>query len=258
MQTILLIEGNNVVGKKLLEKFCKSYKFVNYSSHSAMLEADANIIDKFASRLSFNIDFADIDFVIDLSLFNKSYDEKSHLDKIEHIIAICKNHQIKNFIHFSQILPKQESLTEAMEVLLKKAAVNFIVFKNQFVFGVDNSLEFMLNKIANLSHFNPALGNLKLAPIHIDDLLNNVEAALTHQNVWQRSYILQGPKQICIKDIAKRQGRYKLSLKIPDFLMQSFINLSMNTMIKDIYQSLLRVNLEKRHFNKLAHSSINY
>ena len=260
MKTILLIEGNNVVGKKLIKSFNASYQFINYSDQSAMLEANANIIDKFANRLSFNIDFADIDFVVDLSLFNTGYDEKHHLNKIQHIIAICKNHQIENFIHFSQLLPKQISLAETMEELLKQAAVNFIIFKNQFVFGVDNSLEFMLNKIANLSHFNPALGDLKLAPIHIDDLLNNVKAALEHKNVWQKSYVLQGPEEICLKDIAKRLGSGKSSLQIPDFLVRCFIVLSMNKVLKDIYQRLVRVNLHlaKQHFKSLAHSAIAY
>lgn len=231
MTSILLMGGNQFVGKKLCEFLLnKGYKvyILNRGNRPSpekaeLLKCDRNIEKELTECLE-NIR---VDYIIDVSAYNE--EQASLIQKvmsgryIQYILISSASiyNEMQNFpvketnsIGVNEIWGKYAEDKYLCEKITiensKKLKFNYTIFRPFYIYGPENNLDresyIFLRLENNMPIFVPNKGEERIQFGYINDLCEAVNLSLNNPHFFNEAFNISGDENITIKDYIKKCG----------------------------------------------------
>jgi NADH dehydrogenase len=213
---ILIAGGSGYVGRNIIKRFCKSNDFVNISLRNYVYQAVNNILIDLAKPLHFLQLDKPIDMIINcVECHSSNYDSSEQMKKayiltVQNLIHYAKMHSIKYFIHFSinHINTVENDYQQAKfvaEGLVRNSNLQYAILKPSVIFGQNSPFDYLMDSVLKrVVLFRFWNDEAKLAPIHINDVLSNLNYLMRNDNCWCESYNLTGPETLGFEEMLYR------------------------------------------------------
>ncbi|MDR0747573.1 MAG: NAD-dependent epimerase/dehydratase family protein [Helicobacteraceae bacterium] len=235
---ILIAGGSGYLGSNIIRRFSNEHQFINISLTSTAKQAAVNVLVDIVKPLAFLSFDRPIDMIINcVECFPQRYEngekmKKSYLAMMRNLVEFARNNSISKIIHFSinhinTIENNYQQAKFVAEGLIKNAGINYIIFKPSIIFGQNSPLDYLIDKlIAKMILFRFWSDDAKLAPVHISDVLSNIEHAMYENNCWNESYTLRGPEILRFEEmLVRKMHRRPFVLGAPNAIVrQSLIS----------------------------------
>ncbi|MGE4294316.1 MAG: NAD-dependent epimerase/dehydratase family protein [Campylobacterales bacterium] len=234
---ILIAGGGGFVGRHIVERFGDRHDFINLSLSTALEGAVNNIrVD-----LTRPLDFLKLDKPVDLiincvechpvSFAGDAEMKKAYLLIVRHLLEYAKNNHSPKFMHFSvnNIGTVENDYQQAKfvaEGIVEHSGLTHLIFKPSIIFGDKSPLDRLIEAVMSrgvLPRFWDK--RVKISPVHISDVLENVGHALENDGCWNNTYSLCGPEYMGFEEILLRHAPMKPRFfKAPAFAQRAVLN----------------------------------
>lgn len=259
---ILLTGGTGSIGKQLTDELMKSgYNLRILSRNSSAKErknieyisGDLNNIESLASAVK------GVDAIIHLAGITHTNDTKLYYaintEGTRNLIKACQINNANRFIYISSRTACLEGGAYAKskyiaEELVKASGLKWTILRPSEVYGAEKK-EAIENLAAMIKKYPviPIIGNgrYSLSPVHIDDLVQCIIAALNNNASFGKTYTVAGPEEFTFNQIVDKISniyhvkRVKIFIPITllKFIAFLFGILKMNTIVRDQIPRLL-------------------
>jgi len=255
MKNALIFGGSGYIGSEIIAK-CEGFNFINVSKTRKNLKASNNILIDITKGVEFlNFDVK-IDTVVNVTELYDCIDKnpRCYADTIEGIVEFVKNKKVKNFIHFSNFIPDNTYHNDYIhnkllaDKIVENAGINYVIFKTTQIFGDDSTFDRFIENFKKSSFLPSFIADKRVAPVYINDVIDNLRYVLAHKNSWNHSYILCGPELLSLSEAVSRyrdNGKIKV-FSIPP-MMESFIK---KLYLRENFNSFYKYYIELTQFNK--------
>ena len=229
--TILIAGGSGFVGSQIIGHYQGRHNFINIAkSRSSALTSNNVLVD--LSRDTEFLSFSEpIDMVINCMEIEPEggvYTEEArqrYVQATKNLVELARKSGVKHLIHFSANVSKDAANDYQFAKLLAERAVehsqiHHIIFKLSVVFGNDSPVERFVNRMLKRL-WVPCLVDevVRVAPVHISDVLSNLDHAFAHDECWNEIYAITGPEPMSFKELMERHAYKKVRyLKLPGWL----------------------------------------
>lgn len=184
--------------------------------------------------------------------------ERLHTQATANVIAACKEHNIKRYLHMSANGTRMNAATQyhrtkwQAEELVTRSGLDWTIFRPSLIFGPADAFINMLAKMIRLLPVLPVFGDGKysLQPVHVRDVAKSFVAALTRSDCIGQTYHCCGPDIVSYNElldiISKALGKKSPACKLhhPLWLMRPIISAFESISLFPITQDQLTMLLE--------------
>ncbi|GHV08093.1 hypothetical protein AGMMS50229_15970 [Campylobacterota bacterium] len=225
---ILLAGGGGYVGQSIIGRFSQAHSFLNVSLSRSADFALNNILVDLAKPLSFLKFDRPIDMIINcVECHPETYEntekmKRAYLASVRHLIEYAKENNIPRFIHFSinHINTVQNDYQQAKfvaEGLIRNSGLEYVILKPSVIFGHNSPFEYFIDSLLKRTIlFRFWDDKIKIAPIHLYDVLSNIAYLFENGYCWKETYHLTGPEILSFEEILGRnRGKVPTILSAP-------------------------------------------
>ena len=269
---VLITGATGVIGDNLIMEFKR-------------LENDFNLKEKHHLRIlihnnkNHNYKFANIEYAVgDLLDLSSLYQATLNIDIVVHaagltqtnqqnlyykvntlgtenLLKACQKNKVKKFIYISSRTASKNGGAYAVSKLLAEKKVeafpaNWIILSLAEVYGAGKKEAISrLIRLIKKSYFIPVIGNGRyfLNPVFIDDVVRGIMAAVKHDDIFRKKYILAGPEEFTYDELIDRLTKIlkvkRFKIYLPVFLIKflafSFYIFKKNFIVRDQVPRLL-------------------
>ena len=236
---ILIAGGSGYLGSQIIRQLGAHHDFINLSlSRQASGAVNDLLLD-----LSRPIGFLKLDKPVDMIINcvechpDRQADgaKKEYLAAVNHLLAFAKANQIPRFMHFSvnNIDTVENNYQQAKfvaEGIVEHTGLEHIIFKPSIIFGSASPLDRLVEAVLS----RPVMPRFwskeaMISPVHISDVLKNIEYALAEPSCWNQTYSLCGPEYMGVEEMLLRNAPSK-----PRFLATP--EMATRTLLKSLFK----------------------
>lgn len=256
---ILVAGGSGFIGSNIIRHF-KDHNIINISKTRKIDEAANNIVvDLSAEASSLHLKFSEpIDMIINCIDTKEDNEERIRQDIVEStrsLLQIAKNNKIEKFIHISIANPEDiKDEYQKSKLLAERAVENsnlqFLIFRISMVFGDGSQLDSLVRSIMSRKRIvNIGDPREKISPVHIKDVIRNVEGALEDNASWYEIYTICGPEYMSYTEMLQRGTEKALKIyNVPKILEKLYLH-----SVSSKFTKRAAISLERSYFHANTH-----
>jgi len=155
--------------------------------------------------------------------------EATHVQGTSHVLDICKNLGIKQYIHMSALGADQGSESAyartkaAAEDNVRNSNLKWTIFRPSIIYGAGDSFFNTFKQISRIPPMLPVIsGSTRFQPVWVNDVARSFLHCIANRHSYKKTFELGGPETYALQELLellmKTLDRRRLLLPVPQLL----------------------------------------